>query len=213
MKKLGIALAVVAVAATLEGALGISDSSAQAADTSYHPVTPARVLDTRPEEGAVVDDHNEAVAPDTAIFVKLLGRGGVPTSGVSTVVVNMTITAPTASGHVTVYPSDELPPGTSNANFLAGETVANLVMASVGPDGQVAVYKNPGGSAHIIFDVVGGSQATSRSFLQPQLESSTRGPANSTPTATTKRWALRRRSRRSCLGAVESPPLASAPPW
>ncbi len=39
-------------------------------------------------------------------------------------------------------------------NFVAGQTVPNLVVAKVGADGKVAVYNNTG-STHVVLDVVG----------------------------------------------------------
>ena len=39
-------------------------------------------------------------------------------------------------------------------NFLANQTIPNLVVAKVGADGKVALY-NHAGSSHVIFDVVG----------------------------------------------------------
>ena len=42
----------------------------------------------------------------------------------------------------------------SNLNFVAGQTVPNLVMAKVGADGKVSIFNNLG-TSHVIFDVVG----------------------------------------------------------
>ena len=59
-----------------------------------------------------------------------------------------------AERYVTVYASDVTTPVASNVNFSAGQTVANLVAAKVGADGNVNVY-NAAGQVHVIFDVVG----------------------------------------------------------
>ena len=70
---------------------------------------------------------------------------------------NVTVTAPTASGHVTVYPDDVSRPTASNLNFVAGLTVPNLVEVRVPDDNGVVdfhVFAN-GGSAHLLTDVVG----------------------------------------------------------
>jgi hypothetical protein len=40
---------------------------------------------------------------------------------------NTTVTGPTADGFVTVYPNGTTAPTTSNLNFVAGETIPNLV--------------------------------------------------------------------------------------
>ena len=70
------------------------------------------------------------------------------------VVLNATVTQPTAPSFLTVWPSGVPRPEISNLNYLPGETVPNLVTVSVGADGAVNAY-NGYGSAHVIFDVVG----------------------------------------------------------
>ncbi len=117
----------------------------------YHPVTPARILDTRtgppfPAPGAL--------GPNSEMTVDVTGVGTVPATGVSAVVVNATVTGPTQSSFLTIWPSDEPRPTASNLNFSAGQTVPNLVTVKVGFDGNVKVY-NAVGSTHVIFDVVG----------------------------------------------------------
>jgi hypothetical protein len=119
---------------------------------TFHPLPPARILDTR--TGA-------PVAGGTAITPTVTGVGGVPARGVSDVVLNVTVTQPTAPSFLTVYPSGTARPNASSLNFVAGQTVPNLVVAKVGSDGKVAVY-NSAGSAHVVLDVVGwfGSAST-----------------------------------------------------
>ncbi|MDP8991449.1 MAG: hypothetical protein M3N31_00045, partial [Actinomycetota bacterium] len=76
----------------------------------------------------------------------------VPTAGVSSVVVNVTVTEPTAAGFLSVTPSGGH--ATSNLNFVPGQTVPNLVIPAVGSDGRVRVF-NSAGTTHVVFDVVG----------------------------------------------------------
>ena len=68
---------------------------------------------------------------------------------------NVTATAPSASGHLTVYPDGASVPSTSNLNFSAGETVPNLVIATVGSDGKVDFYNGSGGTVQVLADVSG----------------------------------------------------------
>ena len=116
----------------------------------YHPVTPARVLDTRVGTGGSTGRLGYGCYMD----VQVTGVGGVPASGVSAVVVNATITQPSRGSFLTVYPSDAGLPTASNLNFVPGQTVPNLATVKVGADGRVNVY-NAGGQTHVIFDVVG----------------------------------------------------------
>ena len=117
----------------------------------YHPVTPARILDTRTGPGPI-----GAVGAGGEITVDVTGVGGVPANpwDVSAVVVNATVTGATAPSFLTVYPSGVNKPNSSNLNFVAGQTVPNLVTVKTGADGNVKVF-NAAGQTHVIFDVVG----------------------------------------------------------
>ncbi|MEZ5142857.1 MAG: peptidoglycan DD-metalloendopeptidase family protein [Acidimicrobiales bacterium] len=115
--------------------------------------TPARILDTRDGTGG----FTTRFGPGQARSVKVTGVGGlngVPATGVSAVVLNVTVTGPTAPSFLTVWPSGVTMPTTSNLNFVAGQTVPNLVMARVGPDGKVSIFNNSG-NVDVIADVVG----------------------------------------------------------
>ncbi len=115
------------------------------ATSSFAPLTPARILDTR---------TGSPVAPGTELDVVVTGQGGIPASGVGAVVLNVTATQPTATGFITAWPAGSTRPNTSNLNFVANQTVANLVIARVGANGSVALY-NSNGYTHLIADVAG----------------------------------------------------------
>lgn len=78
---------------------------------------------------------------------------GVPLTGVTAVVLNVTVTNPTQDGHLIVQPHGVARPNVSNLNFLAGQTVSNLVVVPV-VDGRVTFYNNTG-SADVIADLNG----------------------------------------------------------
>ena len=69
-------------------------------------------------------------------------------------VLNVTVTQPTAASYLTIYPNGTSRPATSNLNFDPGQTVANLVIAPVGADGKIDFY-NADGSTQIVADVSG----------------------------------------------------------
>jgi hypothetical protein len=122
----------------------------------FHAVVPSRVLDSRTTTGGF---GSTPVAAGPAKNLKVVGFGGVRADATA-VFANTTVTEPTADGFLTVYPSGAATPPTSNLNFLAGETVPNLVAVGVGSEGNVAI-SNSAGSAHVIVDVVG--------YFTPQL--------------------------------------------
>ena len=117
---------------------------------AFHPLMPARVLDTRSGVGAAA----AKAGPGATLGLQVAGRGGVPASGVSAVVLNITVTDPTATGYVTTWPAGEARPLASNLNFTPGQTVPNLVVVKVGAGGRVNLF-NSAGTTHIVADVAG----------------------------------------------------------
>ena len=117
----------------------------------FHPLPPARILDTRNGTGGV---PQRKLRPLDTLTVPVTGIGGVPPSGVAAVVLNVTVTNTTTPGYLTVYPNGVPHPLASNLNWVAGQTVPNLVEVAVGTSGAVTVF-NPAGSTDVIFDVAG----------------------------------------------------------
>ncbi len=72
------------------------------------------------------------------------------------VVMNVTVTDPTAGGFVTVYPCEVARPVVSNLNFVAGQTVPNLVTVSLGSDARICLYSNV--PTHLLSDLAGWYQ-------------------------------------------------------
>jgi YVTN family beta-propeller protein len=117
--------------------------------SAYVPVGPSRVLDTRYGIGSF-----GSVDPGGTVRLQVTGRDGVPTSGVTAVVLNVTAVSPTASSYVTVYPDGSARPNASNLNFTAGETIPNLVIVPVGADGKIDFYNNAG-IMNLVADLAG----------------------------------------------------------
>jgi hypothetical protein len=123
-------------------------------DPGFTSLQPVRLLDTR-SGGSTIDSVSSAggaVAADGTVSVKVVGRGSVPASGAKAVVLNVTAIGET-DGYVTVFPSTTTQPNASNINYQAGSPRANLVVAPVGPDGQVSIFVSS--KAHVIADVQG----------------------------------------------------------
>ncbi|MET3806569.1 hypothetical protein ABIB25_003585 [Nakamurella sp. UYEF19] len=118
---------------------------------TYHPLTPARLLDTRNNIPAGTTTPIPAFG---TLTLHVLGRGNVPATNVATVVVNVTATDPQQAGFVTVYPEGTRP-NTSSLNFGKAQTVANLVATPVGADGNIRIYNGSAGTANLIADVQG----------------------------------------------------------
>jgi hypothetical protein len=75
-----------------------------------------------------------------------------PSTTIAAVVFNVTVTEPTASGYITVFPAPPPPPLASNLNYVPGQTVPNLVIVGVGSGGATDFY-NFAGCSHLVIDV------------------------------------------------------------
>ena len=143
----------IALGAGAAAAHAVADVGGWYADATGQPggrmnaLSPTRVLDTRLPGSA-------AVGPGGTLLVRLTGVGGVPASGVSSVVLVLTAVSPSASTYLSVHPADEARPVASAINAARGETVAVLVVARLSADGRIAIF-NHAGSAHVAADVLG----------------------------------------------------------
>jgi hypothetical protein len=113
----------------------------------YVAVAPSRMLDTRAPGKA-------ALAAGATLNLTVTGSGGVPSAGVSAVVLNVTVTNTTATGYLTAYPTSSARPTASNLNWVAGWTVPNRVIVPVGSGGQVSFF-NFAGVTDLVVDVNG----------------------------------------------------------
>ncbi|GIF53272.1 hypothetical protein DFJ67_1772 [Asanoa ferruginea] len=108
--------------------------------------SPVRVLDTR---AAIGVPGTTPIGPNGKVTVDLSAK--VP-AGTTAAVLNLTVTKPTTSGHITVFPPGAAVPTTSNVNFLADQTVNNMVIAPV-VDGKVAFAFGGAGTVHLLADL------------------------------------------------------------
>jgi hypothetical protein len=118
--------------------------------SAFDSLGPVRVLDTRNGTGG----YTGTVGAGQTLFLQATGVDGVPTNGVTAVVLNVTVTNPTTSGYVTVYPFGEAVPTASNLNFTAGETIPNQVIVPVNSFGEIGFY-NFAGSVDLVADLAG----------------------------------------------------------
>eukprot|EP01041_Mallomonas_annulata_P035206 gene35206-58117_t len=125
------------------------------AASGFVSVVPGRVLDTRPGATTVdaIGSNGGMRSPGSVTEVVVAGRGGVPANA-SAVVLNVTVTEPTGSSFLTVYPTGQLRPTASNLNTSPGQTVSNMVIVPVGLNGRISIY-NLNGTAQVVVDVLG----------------------------------------------------------
>ncbi len=144
---------------------------------SFNPIVPTRIVDSRLGEGVsyVPPTVYEPATQGVYLPVPTLPAGfvtrrpmygatgvaGLPTGGVAGVVLNVTVEAQ-AGGYVAVYPCADGWNGTSNVNFEAGQTVANLVVSKVDRNGDVCF--SAAAQTVLVVDLTGwlGPQGTNR---------------------------------------------------
>ncbi|HEY4334094.1 MAG TPA: hypothetical protein VGM78_16040, partial [Ilumatobacteraceae bacterium] len=98
---------------------------------------PTRLLDTRVAVGAPLGP----LPAGHVLALHVDGAEGVA-PGAPAVALNVTVTEPAGAGYLTVFPCGQDPPLASNVNFVAGETIPNLVIARVGLGGDVCFVSN-----------------------------------------------------------------------
>ncbi len=128
--------------------------------SSYHSLTPTRLLDTRTGNGAAAG----ALGQGSVISVQITGRATIPAEA-GAVVLNVTSTESSIDSYVTVWPTGEGRPVASALNTDPGQDTPNLVVAKIGTGGQVSFFNNAG-TGHLVADAVGwfpttGSEVTS----------------------------------------------------
>jgi hypothetical protein len=110
--------------------------------------TPSRVLDDRVQNGL-----SGPWQADQTRTLPIVGRAAIP-QGATGVVMNTTATNGSAGSFVTVFPSGTVLPNASNLNFGPGQTIPNLVVAQLPPNGALDIY-NKVGTVDIVGDAVG----------------------------------------------------------
>ncbi|MET9622784.1 FlgD immunoglobulin-like domain containing protein [Streptomyces sp. NPDC006464] len=123
--------------------------TANTAGSAFQSLTPTRFMDSRSGLGV----PRAKIGSGGTARLQVAGVNGVPASGVTAVVMNVTATNASRATVITAYPDGTPRPGTSNLNVPAGRTVANLVVVPV-VNGRVALTNNAG-SVDLIGDVVG----------------------------------------------------------
>jgi hypothetical protein len=79
--------------------------------------------------------------------------GGVPASGVSAVVLGITVVSPGDVGTMTIYPTGKSLPVASSISFRPSENISNRVIVQVGSDGRISVSGEK--ATDLVIDVIG----------------------------------------------------------
>jgi hypothetical protein len=119
---------------------------------NFYSVSPCRVIDTRSPTGPLGGPPLEGAR---ARSFTMRGVCGIPQTA-RAVSVNVTVTSPTAPGHLRLFPTGGSQPLVSSMNYSPGQTRANSATLPLGSTGAFTVFcGQASGSVHFIVDVNG----------------------------------------------------------
>lgn len=116
----------------------------------FFTLVPCRVVDTRlPSSGG----PGLAAGEDRTLSVH--STCGVPLTA-RALSVNITVTAASAAGHLSLHPGGTAVPGTASITYAAGRTRANNAVVPLSRFGELALHcAQASGTAHVVLDVNG----------------------------------------------------------
>jgi hypothetical protein len=142
----------------------------------YNALFPTRIADSRcgrTPNGFGSDCAAEAIPSANASFnrlgagatgtIQVTGVGGIPSTGVSAVVLGVTVTNATAPSYLSTFSGGGSPGLFSNVDFAAGQTVASKVIVSPSSSGTVSFF-NHAGNVDVIVDAEGYFASTGSLF-------------------------------------------------
>jgi hypothetical protein len=123
-----------------------------ASPLEFFVLEPCRVVDTRggaPIGGPVMQGQETRT-------LAVAGICGIPANA-RALSINLTVTQPTAAGHVVLFPTGPTVPTVSNINYVAGQTRANNATVSLNGSAELAAFVGQpvGTTVHLIIDVNG----------------------------------------------------------
>ena len=107
--------------------VGWVDNGSNAADDRYRGLTPSTLYDAK------------RVSPGDQRKVQVTGRGGVPSTGVKAVMVQIEADAPTRAGSIAVYPSGHKTSCPSTIQYWRRSGAAQTALVAVGKGGRITL--------------------------------------------------------------------------
>ncbi len=127
------------------------ETSATGPASTFIPITPVRLVDTRRSLGAARLPANQLIR------IEIAGRRGVPADATA-ISANLTVVGPAAAGYLTVSACSASVPEVSSINFRAGRTLANAAVLPLDVAGDLCVVSTA--ATHLLIDVNGAFDAS-----------------------------------------------------
>ncbi len=166
-----------AVAVTLGGGgVGLVSATRPAAATTFVPIVPCRVVDTRPQPEFNTGPRSAPLVANENFDIAAVGNAGdcaaVPADAAA-VSLNVTAIDAELPTFLTVYPTGAPLPDASNLNPLPGAPpTPNAVITKLSDDGRFTIY-NLQGAVHVIIDINGyfvDHQHDDRYYTKSQID-------------------------------------------
>jgi hypothetical protein len=117
----------------------------------YHAISPVRLTDTRIGLGGPPGP----VAATGTYPIASASLQHVTTAASLVPALNITVTQPAAAGNLVAYQADKSQPATSNLNWSAAQTVANLALVPAGTTDAISLFNGSTGTIHLVIDCSG----------------------------------------------------------
>jgi hypothetical protein len=132
-------------------------------DLVFTPVTPCRILDTRPSQGGLgsiaangTNSYQVGIASHAAIGGSATNCGLTAGLDMTAIAVNFTVVSPTSGGFITAFPFLATRPTAATVNFATGDIVGNSAIIKLGQSSgspAYSIYSTSG--TDVVADVVG----------------------------------------------------------
>lgn len=167
----GVVLAVFAMILVTQS--WTADAAPGDSDSSFVPIAPCRLFDTRPGEEPDTGKKTPLAAGEGNVFTQQVTGSvgnctGIP-GDATAVSMNVTIVNPTAQSNLRVFPANVTTPTASNLNWLPGQSpTPNKVDVKLSTDGKIKLF-NFNGTVDVLADVVGYYTSSSLTEVAQRL--------------------------------------------
>jgi hypothetical protein len=147
----------------------------------FYPVTPCRLVDTRPANGPNGPLAGPSLAVNTSrTFPLPTGTCNLPSTA-QAYSLNLAVVPQGPLGYLTAWPTGQPQPGTANLSAPTGQVTANAAIVAAGTNGSIDVYAS--NNTDLIVDVDGyfaqaGTGGLSLHTVSPCRVLDTRNPSN-----------------------------------
>ena len=132
--------------------------------STYVPITPARICDTRSGSGTQCTSHG-TIGSGSTLTVQASNGSSVP-AGATAIVADLTAISPTSTTYLTTYANGTSRPSTSNLNAASGMVVNKEVTIPIDSSTKFVIY-NVAGSTNVTVDVEGYFDGSANSNFVP----------------------------------------------